>query len=191
MGFVACLFLAVALAMDCFSVSVFCGMTQKRMGRQVWAMAFLFGLFQALMPCLGWLAVNSFRDMIEAWDHWMAFLLLVFLGGRMIWPAFSGKEDEDIPVINPSSIRALLVLAVATSIDALAVGFSFPAFGITTTTEALLPLSVIGLVSALFSFAGKYVGVVIGRRVRIPAEPVGGIILVIIGVKVLFSHLCA
>lgn len=179
-------FLAIALAMDCFTVSLSCGIIQRRMGRQVWAMAFLFGLFQALMPLLGWLMINAMGTCIQDFDHWIAFSLLTLLGGKMVFSSLRGCEGT---VIQPSSLFALFMLAVATSIDAMAIGLSFPAMGVKQWHDLVWPLTVIGLVSFLLSIVGKYLGVVIGRRICLPAEPVGGLILIIIGVKVFITHL--
>lgn len=189
MGFIGFLFISLALAMDCFSVSITCGIIQKRMGRQVLLMAVLFGFFQALMPFVGWLAADLFRRQIDAYDHWIAFAMLVFIGGKMIWNALAGG-DEAKP-FDPSSLKVLLALAMATSIDALAVGFSFLGMGIRSFSDAVAPLVLIALVSFGMSVIGKYIGVRIGRRFNFPAELIGGVILVGIGVKVLVSHLCA
>ncbi len=189
MGFTGFFFLALALAMDCFSVSITCGMVQKRMGRQVIAMAFLFGFFQALMPFAGWLAADLFASQIEAYDHWIAFGLLSFLGGRMVWGTF--RNDEVDAGLQPSSLRVLLTLAVATSIDALAVGFSFTAMGIHRLADCVFPLLLIGMVSAVMSVVGKYIGVRLGKRFNFPAECIGGIILILIGFRVLAEHLAA
>lgn len=189
MGIIGFLFLAVALAMDCFSVSLTCGMIQKRMGRQALAMAFFFGFFQALMPFIGWLAADIFKHQIDAYDHWIAFGLLAFIGGRMCLS--SGDADDGHPRFNPSSLKVILTLAVATSIDALAVGFSFIGFGIHETAETFVPLLIIGLVSFVMSLLGKFIGVRLGRRFTIPAEKLGGLILIAIGIKVLLEHLCA
>lgn len=183
------IFLAIALAMDCFTVSVTCGVLQKRMGSQVWAMAFLFGLFQALMPLIGWLAAGLFSRQIMAYDHWVAFGLLFLLGVKMIWEGFHG--DKECHRFNPSKPVVLLTLAVATSIDALAVGFSFVGMGIRTAWQVVQPIVIIGIVSFLMTLGGKYLGVKIGRIFHWPAEQFGGIILIIIGVKVLIEHLTA
>lgn len=180
------LMLAVALAMDCFSVSVTCGIIQRRMGRQVWTMALLFGAFQALMPLIGWGLAAICREEIEAYDHWIAFALLAILGYRMIR---EGLRQEDTPSIDPSRLEVMLSLAVGTSIDAMSVGFSFTGMGITRQGQLIEPLAVIGAMSFVLTLVGKYLGVRIGRRFRFPAEPVGGVILILIGVKVLLAHL--
>ena len=188
MGFTGFFFLALALAMDCFSVSITCGIADKRMGRQSLGMALLFGFFQALMPFIGMLAEGLFRAQIEQIDHWIAFGLLAFLGGKMIWEGFKPECDKPHQM-NTSSLPTLLTLSVATSIDALSVGFTFASFGVRSVAQAVWPLVLIGVVSLVMSLLGKYLGVVVGRQLRLPAEPIGGVILLIIGVKVLFSHL--
>lgn len=182
--------IAVALAMDCFSVSITCGIIERRMGWQVWLMALLFGLFQGIMPLIGWLAATVLVGNIEAYDHWVAFGLLAFLGGKMIWEA--RHEKEGMKQFNPSSIGVLLTLSVATSIDALAVGFTFrPGLRILTLGEALVPCLIIGFASLLLSLAGKFIGVRVGRLIKLPAEQIGGVILIIIGIKILYEHLLA
>lgn len=181
--------IAVALAMDCFTVSMVGGvLTRKSQWGNVLRMAFLFGLFQALMPLLGWLAIHYFQASVEAYDHWIAFGLLAFIGIKMIRDAFS--EDEDAHM-NPTLLRTQLLLAVATSIDALAVGISLSCTGYETLGQLWLPLVVIGLVSFLFSLAGHRIGVRFGDVVarRWKPELIGGIILLGIGIKILLEHL--
>jgi len=181
--------IAVALAMDCFTVSMVGGvLTRKSQWGNVLRMAFLFGLFQALMPLLGWLAIHYFQASVEAYDHWIAFGLLAFIGIKMIRDAFS--EDEDAHM-NPTLLRTQLLLAVATSIDALAVGISLSCTGYETLGQLWLPLTVIGLVSFLFSLAGHRIGVRFGDVVarRWKPELIGGIILLGIGIKILLEHL--
>ncbi len=188
-GLLELLLLALALAMDCFTVSITCGIIQKRMGRQAVVMALLFGFFQGLMPLLGWAVAASFSRYISAYDHWFAFLLLAFLGGKMIWEGMRSEKGQ--VHFNPSRPATLLTLAVATSIDALAVGFSFGCMGYTTLLSVLYPVGVIGGVSALMSFIGKYVGVKVGCHFNWPAEQLGGVVLILIGLKVLLQHLTA
>jgi len=181
--------IAVALAMDCFTVSMVGGvLTRKSQWGNVLRMAFLFGLLQALMPLLGWLAIHYFQASVEAYDHWIAFGLLAFIGIKMIRDAFS--EDEDAHM-NPTLLRTQLLLAVATSIDALAVGISLSCTGYETLGQLWLPLTVIGLVSFLFSLAGHRIGVRFGDVVarRWKPELIGGIILLGIGIKILLEHL--
>lgn len=178
--------MAVALAMDCFSVSLTCGILQRRMGTQVWVMALLFGLFQAAMPFFGWCFADLFREETARYDHWIAFSLLAILGGKMIWEGFQSAEEQHF---DPSDMKVLLALSVGTSIDALSVGFSFTGMGIVEMYALPMPLTVIGAVSFVLSWVGKFIGVRIGRCLSFPAEPLGGLILIAIGVKVLLTHL--
>ncbi len=181
--------IAVALAMDCFTVSVVGGVVRQE-GRQghVLRMAALFGLFQGLMPLLGWFALHYFQSSLEAYDHWIAFGLLAFIGAKMVRDSFLPEEDQHL---DPSRLRTQLVLAVATSIDALAVGISLSFTGYDSMGKLLLPLLVIGLVSFVFSLAGHALGARFGKAVarRWKPELVGGIILIGIGLKILFEHL--
>ena len=194
--------LAVALAMDCFTVSIVSGVidhgdwhndsSEAKIRVPVpviyLRMAFLFGFFQALMPLLGWLGISHFQAYMEAYDHWIAFGLLGFIGGKMIWESFGDEEDHHF---NPSKLRTQLLLAVATSIDALAVGISFACTGFTMLSQLTMPLVIIGIVSFLFSIVGYHLGRRFGKAItrRLKPEVFGGIILVLIGVKILLSHL--
>ena len=194
--------LAVALAMDCFTVSIVSGVidhgdwhndsSEAKIRVPVpviyLRMAFLFGLFQALMPSLGWLGISHFQAYMEAYDHWIAFGLLGFIGGKMIWESFGDEEDQHF---NPNRLHTQLLLAVATSIDALAVGISFACTGFTMLSQLTMPLLIIGIVSFLFSIVGYHLGRRFGKTItrRLKPELFGGIILVLIGLKILLSHL--
>ena len=188
--------LAIALAMDCFAVSIASGVILTRQVSllskdglgSVLRMAFLFGFFQAMMPLIGWLATNHFSEQLEAIDHWIAFVLLAFIGGKMILEAFGPEEEQQF---NPRRLRIQLILAVATSIDALAVGISFACMGYRDLSELSVPLVIIGVVSFLFSILGTQLGSRFGKAIahRLKPELLGGIILIVIGVKILFSHL--
>lgn len=188
-------FLAIALAMDCFTVSIVFGVLLRKIEwRTILVVAFLFGLFQAMMPLAGWLATNSFSSLIEDYDHWIAFGLLAFLGGRMIKESFSDDEEEaeaEAKHINPRKLKTQLVFAVATSIDALAVGISFTCLGFNTISSLSLPLLIIGFVSLAFSIVGSFLGIRFGKGVekRLKPELLGGIVLIIIGIRVLCEHL--
>ena len=177
--------LAIALAMDCFTVSIVSGVM---LSRRVIRMAFLFGFFQAMMPLLGWLGISHFQAYMEAYDHWIAFSLLAFIGGKMIWESFGPEEEQHF---NPSKLRTQLLLAVATSIDALAVGISFACTGFTMVSQLTMPLLIIGIVSLLFSIIGYHLGRRFGSIItrRLKPELFGGIILILIGVKILITHL--
>ncbi len=181
--------IAVALAMDCFTVSVVSGViTRRNQWGSVLRMAFLFGLFQALMPLIGWLAIHYFQASVEAFDHWIAFGLLAVIGIKMIKDAFSSEEEAHM---DPTLLRTQLLLALATSIDALAVGISLSCTGYEALGQLSVPLLVIGLVSFVFSMAGHLLGVRFGEVVarRWKPELVGGIILIGIGIKILLEHL--
>lgn len=169
------LLIAVALAMDCFTVSMVSGVMTRKMfwGRNL-RMALLFGFFQAAMPFIGWIAIHYFQSSVEAYDHWIAFGLLLLIGGKMILDAF---KEEDEATFNPLNLGTQLTLAVATSIDALAVGISFSCSGYGTVQSLILPLAVIGLVSFIFSIAGLLLGVRFGGAVarRFKPEIIGGV----------------
>ena len=141
--------LAISLAMDCFSVSISSGITLRKIcWRTCLVMSFFFGLFQALMPVMGWFCANKFNYLIENFDHWIAFGLLTFLGIRMIKEGVSKEEKGSF---NPKKLRVILMLAVATSIDALAVGISFACTGMDTFSSILSPIIIIGFVSFVLS----------------------------------------
>lgn len=182
--------LAVALAMDCFTVSIVSGVIVRRwLWGMILRLAFLFGLFQAMMPFIGWLATNHFSEQLETIDHWIAFGLLAFIGGKMIKESFDNDEEEKH--FNPKRLNTQLLLAVATSIDALAVGISFACTGYKEFAQIAYPLFVIGVVSFLFSILGYLFGVRFGKSVarKLKPELLGGIILLVIGIKILFTHL--
>jgi len=173
------------MAMDCFAVSIACGMALKKLTfRPVFNIAFFFGLFQAVMPLIGWLVGSTFQHLIENCDHWIAFGILLLLGGRMIWENYHGKPGKK--KLNPYKLRIILILAVATSIDALAVGLSF-AF---LKYNLILSVLVIGLASLLFSLLGIFLGHRYHHHIKIPAELIGGLVLIGIGTKILLEHLC-
>lgn len=184
--------LAVALAMDCFAVSIATGITLKQVQWQpMLTMAFFFGLFQAFMPLIGWMGTTLFSHLFEQIDHWIAFGILCFLGGRMVIESF--KEEEERHASDPTRLPVVLTLAVATSIDALAVGVSFACLGMDSWHHILYPIFIIGLVSFLLSVAGLLLGICFGNGLarRLKAERWGGIILIIIGCKILGEHLMA
>lgn len=179
--------LAVSLAMDCFSVSITSGIILRRICWHTFiTLAFFFGLFQALMPLIGWFSASRFYQHIERFDHWIAFGLLLILGIRMIKESFKDEEEHHF---NPTRLPVILTLSVATSIDALAIGISFACIGMTTWKDIVSPIIIIGLVSFLFSIAGCLIGVGFGKRINLRAELWAGIILIGIGVKILVEHL--
>lgn len=185
MGWLALLAVSVALAMDAFAVAIVTGLTLKQVtGRHVFRLAFHFGLFQALMPTIGWFAGRAVYQYMAAVDHWIAFALLAIVGGRMSWSAWHGEQEEG-PGRDPTAGWNLVVLSVATSIDALAVGLSLAMIG----APILVPSLVIGLVAAAFTTAGMLLGRRFGARWGRRVEFLGGIILIAIGVKIVIEHL--
>ena len=190
MNIIIIVFTAFALAMDAFAVSVSKGMTLKNLTKgTAIKIALFFGGFQAAMPLIGWVLGISFQGYIKAIDHWIAFGILAFLGGRMIWESF--KEEECCQLFNPASLKVVLTMAVATSIDALAVGISFAFLGIQDYSDILSPILIIGFVSFVLSLIGLIFGIQCGCGLarKLKAELWGGIILVIIGIKILIEHL--
>ena len=189
MSFWDILLLSVALAMDCFTVSIVSGVILVRYWwRFIIRLSILFGLFQALMPLLGWLGTTWLAEYIEAYDHWVAFGMLAFLGGRMIRDAFRPEEEHHF---NPKSWWTGILLEVATSIDALAVGISLAMTGYEHIGQLTMPLVIIGIGSFLFSIVGHLLGLRFGASIRRRLRPelLGGIILIGIGVKILMTHL--
>jgi manganese efflux pump family protein len=185
MGWLGLFAIAIALAMDAFAVAIVTGITLVPLTkRRIFRLAFHFGLFQALMPVIGWSAGKAVYAFIAAFDHWVAFSLLAFVGGKMVWEALSGDEENQSRS-DPTSGWSLVILSVATSIDALAVGLSLAMVGSTIVIPALI----IGLVAAAFTATGmvlgRQIGAVWGKRV----EVFGGVILIAIGVKILAEHL--
>lgn len=183
MDIASILFIAVGLAMDAFSVSVTSGITAKKVKLfNILKMGFSFGLFQFFMPILGWIAGSTLRVYIVAIDHWVAFLLLSFVGIKMIWESLKGESQA----INPFDNKTLLLLSISTSIDAFAVGISFSFLEV----SILFPVLMIGVITFLLSS----VGILMGNGLRhffqrFNVEIVGGIILVGIGLKILIEHL--
>ncbi|NYB52970.1 MAG: manganese efflux pump [Methanobacteriaceae archaeon] len=176
-------FLAVGLAMDAFSVSITRGMILKCHLKYALTIAIFFGVFQALMPVAGWLAGSQLAALVELWAPWIAFTLLVIIGGKMVYEGFSHEEEAEICHI--FSIRDILILSVATSIDAFAVGVTF-AF---LNTPILLPILIIGLVTFSMSFIGVYLGKQVGHLFEGKIEILGGFILIGIGLKILIESL--
>ena len=180
--------LAISLAMDCFTVSVTSGIILRKMcWRTCFIMSFFFGLFQALMPLVGWFCASRFNHLIESFDHWIAFGLLTVLGIRMIKERVG--NDDDKHSFNPNQLKVILTLAVATSIDALAVGISFACTGMDTFASIFSPIVIIGFVSFVLSVIGQMLGVYFGKRINLRSELLGGIILIVIGIKILMEHL--
>jgi putative Mn2+ efflux pump MntP len=184
MGWPTILGLAVGLAMDALAVAVATGLLLRRPNQgHVLRLAFHFGLFQFLMPVVGWLAGRTVEAYIRDVDHWVAFALLSFVGGKMLLEARRGKEEA--PSGDPTRGLMLLVLSIATSIDALAVGLSMAFLHV----SIWLPSVVIGLVAFAFTAAGVVLGARVGRTLGRWPEVVGGVVLLAIGAKILAEHL--
>lgn len=184
MSFLTLLLVAVGLSADAFAVSLGKGLQMKRLSAQgVLALALTFGLFQGLMPVLGWAVATGFSDYVTSVDHWIAFVLLAAIGGKMIWEALQDDDEED-DAGGRVPFGELMVLGVATSIDALAVGISFAFLDVSVAGAAVL----IGVVTFVLSGVGVWLGHRAGVRFRGPAEIVGGLVLIGIGLKILLEH---
>ena len=177
--------IAVGLSMDAFSVSVCKGLTTKRFS---WRMALVcglwFGFFQALMPTIGYFLGAQFQEMIEAYDHWIAFGLLFLIGTNMIREAIWGKKEEG-ESSGSLDFKTMFLLAIATSIDALAVGVSFACIQVKLWSS----VAIIGITTFLFSISGVKIGHLFGSKYEKSAGIIGGIILILIGLKILLEHL--
>ncbi len=185
MEFLSIFLIALGLAADCFAVALSGSISMRTLSfPQVLRASLSFGIFQGLMPVLGWLAGRTIIELVADYDHWVAFILLVLVGSRMIWESFRSRDDRRE---NTDSTRGwlLLTLSVATSIDALAVGLSF-AFMKINIVVASLTIAVVAFVATATGFLlGRKVGSLVGRR----AEAVGGMVLIAIGLKILFEHI--
>jgi len=185
MSLIVLLGIAFGLAMDAFATSIACGVMLCGVShRQAFRLSFHFGLFQFMMPFIGWLAGRTIVDHIEAYDHWVAFGLLAFIGGKMIHEALK-KPEERANASDPTTGLSLVSLSIATSIDALAVGFVFAA----QRVSILFPCIVIGVVAFVMTALGMRLGCLFGSRFGHRMEAIGGVVLVAIGFKILFDHL--
>ncbi len=183
MNYIEILLLALALSMDAFSVALMAGLKGCSSLRQTLRLAGAFGFFQFAMPLAGWLLAGQAQNFIAAFDHWVAFGLLTLVGGKMLWDAKDLKENDSDPTLGGT----LLILAIATSIDALAVGVSFAALNVNIFTASLI----IGIVCFGVSFLGAQLSARLAlknERISTYANVLGGIILIAIGVKILFEH---
>jgi putative Mn2+ efflux pump MntP len=175
--------IAFALAMDAFAVALVAGLALPVVTpRDLFRLSFHFGLFQAMMPLIGWSAGQALYGSIAPFDHWLAFLLLAFVGGRMIWASFHPEERS---ARNPTRGWDLVVLSVATSIDAMAVGLSLALIG----ADIWLPVLVIGLVAAGLTAAGMLLGKRVGQNWGKRVEILGGLILLFIGLRIVAEHM--
>ena len=184
MGVAEIIFISVGLALDALAVSLCIGAARlATSARPIFRLAFHFGLFQALMPLLGWLAGHHLAETVEAWDHWIAFTLLAFVGGRMVHGGIRGEQESYQR--DPTKGAVLILLSIAVSIDALAVGFSLAMLKV----AIWLPSVIIGLITAALSLLGLLIGHRLGARFGKRTEIVGGVVLIGIGLKILLSHL--
>ena len=184
MSLIDLLVTAIALSMDAFAVAVGKGLSVGRIRPKHWLITgAYFGGFQGLMPLLGFLLASSFAQYIQSFDHWIAFALMALIGGNMLKEAF-GEEEED-SVNDSFNFQTMLPLAVATSIDALAAGVSFAVTGANIGFAVLF----IGITTFLFSAIGVKIGNVFGTKYKSKAEAVGGLILILMGLKILIEHL--
>jgi putative Mn2+ efflux pump MntP len=182
------LVIAVGLSMDAFAVSIATGLgLEKVTPRHTFRIAFHFGLFQFLMPVIGWCAGSYLAGYIDRYDHWIAFGLLGFVGGKMVWE--SRKLEEDRSTSDPTRGLMLVTLSIATSIDALAVGFSMVCLTKSQDSSVWGPSIIIGLVTGFLSMLGILFGGRIGNRWSHWAELGGGVVLILIGLKILIWHL--
>lgn len=188
MNILTVIVIALGLAMDAFAVSVATGAAQKQLKVQhALRMAFFFGAFQAFMPLIGYLAGLSFKDAIEPIDHWIAFGLLAAIGSKMIYESFKLKGQQEQSSVDPANIMVVLVLAIATSIDALAVGIT-----LTLVTEHVAAaVIVIGVITFILSYLGCWLGTKVGHIFENKIEIIGGFILIAIGIKILLQHIMA
>lgn len=189
MGIIELVFLSIGLAMDAFAVSICKGLEMpvtnyKRAG----IIALFFGVFQAGMPVIGYVLGSRFQKYIESVDHWIAFALLAFIGGQMVCESFrrDGGEPENQEDSSVFSIKQLIILSIATSIDALAVGITF---ALLEGTNIFLSAGMIGIITFVISFAGVVIGNKFGNKYEKRAQLAGGIILIAIGLKILLEHL--
>lgn len=189
MGFWELFILAIGLAMDAFAVSICKGLSMKKASVRGMACCGLwFGGFQALMPLIGFLLGSLFREAIEAVDHWVAFALLALIGANMLSEAFSKKDEcECCSEKNADfSFKTMLVMAIATSIDALAIGISLAMAG---NVNIWLAIALIGVITCILSAGGVKIGSIFGDKFEKKAQIAGGVILVLLGVKILLEHL--
>ena len=183
MGLIEIIFIGIGLAMDAFAVSVCKGLSMKKINwKNAIIIAIYFGIFQALMPVVGYFLGTAFSSIVESVDHWIAFILLAAIGGNMI----KESTDDEVEKRNDNvDFRTMIVLAIATSIDALAVGVTFAFFKV----NLVLAIILIGIITFALSILGVIIGNKFGDKLQNKAELTGGIILILIGLKILLEHL--
>ncbi len=183
MGICAILLLGIGLAMDAFAVSICKGLAMKKMNwKNAIIIALYFGMFQAVMPIIGYFLGTTFESLVTTFDHWIAFILLLLIGGSMIKESFDNEDEKKNDKID---FKTMTALALATSIDALAIGITFAFLDVNVT----LAVSIIGIITFIISVCGVKIGNKFGDKYQNKAELMGGIILVLLGIKILLEHL--
>ncbi|MBP3540286.1 MAG: manganese efflux pump [Clostridia bacterium] len=179
--------IAIGLSMDAFAVSMCKGLGMKRLNRKhAFIIALFFGGFQALMPLIGWFLGTQFEQYIQSVDHWIAFGLLAYIGGKMLWDAIRGDDSEEAQRVESKlDVKELVILAIATSIDALAAGITFAVL----KTPIVPAVTLIGLITLALCFIGVSVGFHFGSKYEKAAQITGGVVLILIGLKILLEHL--
>ncbi len=184
MSFLEIILIAVSLAMDSFAVSITAGLILKEFSpKHFFRIAFYMGLFQAMMPVVGWMIGVSFKHYIVSFDHWIAFILLLALGGKMIYDDL--KSEDDYSCFDPQKRLVVMGLALATSIDALVVGVNFAFLNMSIT----MPIYTIGITSFVLSFIGIFIGCQVGTKLKLKFTLIGGVILIGLGANILHEHL--
>lgn len=186
MAFITLIIIAVGLSMDALAISIVSGSTYKQLHiKHALRIAFFFGSFQAFMPLIGYLAGQSLDKYISSYDHWVAFAILSAVGAKMIYESFKIKTAKSN--FDPTNITMLFVLSLATSIDALAIGITLSILNISVVTAA----AIIGLITFLISYIGVFIGKKFGHFFENKIEAVGGVVLIVLGIKILLQHLLA
>lgn len=189
MGFVELFLIGVGLSMDAFAVSICKGLGMKRVNySHAFIIALFFGGFQAFMPLVGYLLGAQFAGFVSSFAHWIAFGLLAFIGGKMLWDAFHEEDEDDVAEDGDKiDLKELFMLAIATSIDALAVGVSFAFLEV-----SILPaIALIGVTTFVISFGGVAIGNKFGSKYEKPSTIIGGVVLILIGLKIVIEHFIA
>ena len=188
MGLIELLLIAIGLSMDAFAVAVCKGLNMRKINyKHTIIIAAFFGFFQGMMPLIGWILGRQFEQYIVNFDHWIAFVLLAFIGSQMILEALKSEDDpEKCDIEQGLNLRELVMLAIATSIDALAVGITF---ALIPGTNIWTSIALIGTTTFIISAAGVLIGNRFGSRYKSKAEFSGGLILILMGAKILFEHL--
>lgn len=185
MSFISCVIIAIGLSIDSFVASVSAGIfVRKNILRLSIKIAVILALFQGVMPFLGWLAGNSFKSYITTYDHWVAFIMLSIIGGKMIYEGI--KESDEVKKFDPTRTIIIIGMGVATSIDALIIGVGFGILQV----SIIFPVVIIGITTFLFSILGVAVGRKFGKKYNSKLEIFGGAVLFLLGIKILIEHTC-